>query len=485
MLLALFMVVSVTPVSGVLLADENDTSAPAVTDDEEENKANDSEIPAPEKDKEIKKPAAEAPKEQGISSRKEPKNGPAQVDRHINASVDGTTLKINKLSGSGDAYLYTIYIDGYYAVSLKFNGNNTYLTVDLSELVDKMVSSGILVVRNKYKISIYASDEAFREGNLVATCDKYFNYTPSVQAPYINQIQSSDIEYDKSKGLLKWKKVNNADKYILSINSWACWFNATTTSCQINKQIDWLIKSGYIEKMSYYTIRFKAVKNGNVIGNWENSYQYSSAAVKGSTSSIEQVKNLHVEKGVLKWDSVESAHAYRICLNDLPKLNYLADRNYIDINQIIGEEIYKGNIPVNSTCKITVEALEYDYSDSRNDPLVLARTNNYYYDLVKENNPLNISGKTAKVKYKKLRKKKQTLNASQVINGLDTARGAKTFYKVKGNKKISINKNTGKVTIKKGLRKKTYKIKIKVKAAGNNGYYASGYKYATIKIKVK
>ena len=63
--------------------------------------------------------------------------------------------------------------------------------------------------------------------------------------------------------------------------------------------------------------------------------------------------------------------------------------------------------------------------------------------------------------------------------------GSLTFKKVKGNKKIKVNKKTGKITIKKGLKKGTYKVKMKIRAKGNKNYKASSYKTVTFKIKVK
>ena len=63
--------------------------------------------------------------------------------------------------------------------------------------------------------------------------------------------------------------------------------------------------------------------------------------------------------------------------------------------------------------------------------------------------------------------------------------GKMTYTKASGNKKIVINKTTGKVTVKKGLKKGTYKVKVKVKAAGNTNYKASAVKTVTFKVKVK
>ena len=109
-----------------------------------------------------------------------------------------------------------------------------------------------------------------------------------------------------------------------------------------------------------------------------------------------------------------------------------------------------------------------------------------YFNFNVEPNPLSVSGKTAKVKYSKLKKKKQTLAASKVINGTGTGRGPMTYTKVSGNKNITINKTTGKVTIKKkGLKKgKTYSVVVTISAAGNGGYDPSEEQTVTFKIKV-
>lgn len=100
-------------------------------------------------------------------------------------------------------------------------------------------------------------------------------------------------------------------------------------------------------------------------------------------------------------------------------------------------------------------------------------------------NPLTVKGKTATVKYKKLRRKNQSLSVTKVLSFTKKGQGKLTYAKVSGNKKIVINKTTGKITVKKKLKKKTYKVKVKVMAAGNDQYKPSGWKTVSIKIKVK
>ena len=95
---------------------------------------------------------------------------------------------------------------------------------------------------------------------------------------------------------------------------------------------------------------------------------------------------------------------------------------------------------------------------------------------------MKVSGKTASVKYSKLQNKKQMLKIKKVLK-ISNNKGSLIFKKIKGNKKISIDETTGKVTIKKGLQKGTYKVKVKVTDKGNN-IYAAVSKKVTFKVKV-
>jgi len=44
---------------------------------------------------------------------------------------------------------------------------------------------------------------------------------------------------------------------------------------------------------------------------------------------------------------------------------------------------------------------------------------------------------------------------------------------------------TGKVTVRKGLKKGTYKVKVRIKAEGNANYRASAWKAVTFKVRVR
>jgi len=101
-------------------------------------------------------------------------------------------------------------------------------------------------------------------------------------------------------------------------------------------------------------------------------------------------------------------------------------------------------------------------------------------------NPLSVKAKKATVKLSKLKKKTQTITARKVFT-VNNAQGNVSYqvkaYDKKAGKKIKVS-SSGKVTVKKGLKKGTYKIKVNVTAAGNVAYRAVT-KTVTLTIKVK
>ena len=105
---------------------------------------------------------------------------------------------------------------------------------------------------------------------------------------------------------------------------------------------------------------------------------------------------------------------------------------------------------------------------------------NITFKINKAKNPMTVKAFNKKVKAKKVKKKKQVIIPITVSK----AQGTITYTKVSGNKKIKINKTTGKITIKKKTKKGTYYVKVKVSAAGNKNYNSVS-KIIKIKITVK
>ena len=130
------------------------------------------------------------------------------------------------------------------------------------------------------------------------------------------------------------------------------------------------------------------------------------------------------------------------------------------------------------TCTYKFELIAYDKNYNI---LAVQRSNTWGY---KAPNSLSVSGKTAKVKKKKVRKKKQTLSVSKVLRFGDLGQGKLSYRKLSGSKKITINASTGKVTVKKKTKKGTYKVTVLVRASGDDSHIKT-QKKVTFKIKVK
>jgi endo-1,4-beta-xylanase len=82
-----------------------------------------------------------------------------------------------------------------------------------------------------------------------------------------------------------------------------------------------------------------------------------------------------------------------------------------------------------------------------------------------------------------VKKKAQSLKVAKVVTFSNKGAGTLSYKKKSGNKKIAINKKTGKVTVKKGLKKGTYKVKAIITAAGDANHKAATVP-VTFKVKV-
>ena len=110
------------------------------------------------------------------------------------------------------------------------------------------------------------------------------------------------------------------------------------------------------------------------------------------------------------------------------------------------------------------------------------------FQIKKAANLMSVRKKTVKVKASKLKKKKQVIKCSKSM-GICTAVGKLEFKLEKVNKKkfkkyFKVNSQNGNITIKRGLKKGTYKLLVRVSAAGNVNYLAAS-RTVTITIKVK
>ena len=102
------------------------------------------------------------------------------------------------------------------------------------------------------------------------------------------------------------------------------------------------------------------------------------------------------------------------------------------------------------------------------------------FKITKADNPVSVKISVKTAIYSAVKKKSTAVKPITVSK----AQGAVSYKKLSGNSKISVSADTGKFTIKKGLKKGTYKLKVRITAKGNSNYSSKTVtKTVTVKIK--
>lgn len=134
----------------------------------------------------------------------------------------------------------------------------------------------------------------------------------------------------------------------------------------------------------------------------------------------------------------------------------------------------KGNVTIKApgTVKITITA------KASGDYKTAAKT--LTVKIAKKNATIKTKTSAKTIKYATLKKKAQVFTLGVSVN----SKGALTYKKLFGSSAITVNSKNGKLTVKKGLKKGTYKVKVQIKSAAK-GNYNAGSKTVTVTVKVK
>ncbi len=103
--------------------------------------------------------------------------------------------------------------------------------------------------------------------------------------------------------------------------------------------------------------------------------------------------------------------------------------------------------------------------------------------VVKAEQVIKVKGRTVSVSYSKLKKADQKIKVKKALKVKENA-GKLSYKKNGGSKKITVNRKTGMITVKKGLKKGKYRIKVRVTAAGSRNF-TKAVETRTVTIKVR
>ena len=454
------------------------TEAPAEPEEKQPAESKEAE-PVEKAPEETKKPDTVTGKIPGTSDSSNPKKAPIVVKTITNIEFEGTpTLRWDSVAG---AIGYLVQIN-----TIQEYVSNTNRLPNVDKLINNAIKEGRLkkTADSKYKISVFAYDTG---DFLIGKGSREFTFGNTMvyaEEPSLASIPGAKIKKDR----LYWNAVKgkSVNEYEIFINGILADYRSKAPGkkgISLKTAINYVIKDGRVEKSSdnKYSVTLLAYNNlYEVVARYTGTVTYKTTAKPTQYYTFD---NVNYSNGRIKWDAVKGTSYYVFTIRDpyggSEDLDWKIKSTSFDINDAVGFVLDYDESDYSHTINYFVDA----YNSNKE----IIATYGGYVTLVRASNPLSVSGKTAKVKYSKLKKKKQTLKASQVINGVGTGRGPMTFTKVSVHKNISINKSNGKVTIKKkGLKKgKTYSVTVTVFDQGHGGYYPSEEKTVTFRIKVK
>ena len=357
-----------------------------------------------------------------------------------------------------------------FASWFSYNTTDKTYSLNLYKTIDLMIKANGLEKRDDgdYAIRLFAGtdDDDF----YIEDVEYVLHYVSKAKPVRVGKISGVKL----SGKTLSWSKPKGSVKFELSLNSFFDTF-VTKNSYNVGSVIDEMITNREIFKQKTYFVYLAAFdKDGVMIAEWYGNVTYNSSATPCALPQIEA----SIDGDILTFKPFTGAQEYSVRIvgtNTRWMYDYSFSGNSVNLKEAIAELIDYDDLKEISTYRIEL----YGYSEI--DKICAEWIGSYKY---KEANTLSVSGKTAKVKKKKVKKKTQYLSVYKVLKFKKSGQGTKTYKKISGNKKITINSKSGKVTVKKKLKKGTYKVRVRVRASGNETY-APIEKTVTFKIKVK
>ena len=350
--------------------------------------------------------------------------------------------------------------------------------ISLDRLINRSIKEGTIKKskKNKYRIYLVAYLEY---DNPLEEAEFVYNFKTSA-----TKIKVGKITPTISGGMMNWKAVKGAVHYDIELNDGGMGHDfykdyVTGTAYYLDSKIDELIQDHKIFKHRFYRIVITAIDDdGTEIATGSKDYTYDSPATPyGFIKTISC--SFSGDNLSITWASWAKGYKIRVIADNQ---DYMFD--WFSKNETQPYNLRKivkhltEDYDLKESCYYNFELYAYDSGDNY---VAMTKSGPWFY---KDANSLSASGKTAKVKYKKAKKKNQTLSIFKVVSFADGGIGTRSYSKVSGNKKITINKSTGKVTVKKKIKKGTYKVTIWVKSSGDDTHIRTSQK-VTFKIKVK
>ncbi len=266
---------------------------------------------------------------------------PVVVEDISNVTLSNGILTWDSVSGAAT-----------YGVAIDCFGEDEVTTnsYDLGREIDRMIKNGTLLNNGSYYVVITAYDS---ENVRIAEWHGYKEYSSNAEP-----IQVGTINASISNGILTWNAYSGTYVYEVEISGQVgISIDNETTSCDLKKEIDRLIKSGDLDKENdnTYEICLRAYDEDTVtLAKWTGSFEYNSSAAPIEKGTIAGVT---INNGVMTWNPYAGAEGYMVSVNNWT--NWVTGTSF-ELNDYIDDCIKEGYIDKGSPYEVSIEAYDSD-----------------------------------------------------------------------------------------------------------------------------
>ncbi len=323
-------------------------------------------------------------------------------------------------------------------------------SVAIDSKIDWYIKAGQIIKSSSYPVTILAYD---KEDIVIAEWNGEYKYNSTAVPFELTTVTGISVSPD---GVMSWDKVLNAGEYNILVDDCYIHYSTKGSSCDLSGFIADLINTDFLDKQNSYIITIKALTADSILlAEGTCTCSFTAGTDISDKVTVTGIKDLTYNGKALEQNPVIVYNGQQLVRGTDYEIYYWSNKDA-------------------GTAEMTI-SFRHKYIGAYNSK----------FEIKQAKNPLAVKGKTYKVKAKKIKKKALSVSVSSVVKFVKNAGDPKIYKKKSGNKKIVINAKTGLITIKKKLKKGTYKVKVQITGQGNNNYEKSGTKTVTFKIKVK
>lgn len=219
-----------------------------------------------------------------------------------------------------------------------------------------------------------------------------------------------------------------------------------------------------VDSKGTVTIRGAGTAKITITAAEENGYRKASKTVTVKVAKANQT----VSTGRTSYTVTLGSKAFSLGAKAPGKLTYKSSNTKVAVVDRYGKVTAKGA----GTIKITVYAASSSNYNAAS-RTVAVRVN-------KAAPAIRVKITSANVRYTNLRTRVQTVALGASVN----SRGTLSYQKVSGSGVITVDRRTGRLSVRKGTRRGTYKVKVRIRSAAR-GIYNAGSKDVIVTIRVR